>query len=440
MNRISEDYLRKNTQFWIVRPRVSVEGISGLNTLLSGAYIELSPGGGDKTDAFAGLETPPLISRDAKGKIFTLLTNDLGTLDVGSSVIFHGLTVGEIVGYKLQSGDPSVSIQIFINDPYTDLVHPDTKFWDASGVEVSVGAQGLKIATRSLHTIFLGGIMFEQFGGTPSASLAAAGESFPVFSDKRQAEDAAYRVRVRYLLHPGGSISGLDPGDSVTMFGETIGRVDDAHLEMDVSKETVVSVVTIAIEPERLKFVGFDAQSGGDLASRTTNFFDHLAQKGLRAQLISSNLLTGDKQVNFDYVEDAPQAKITLGGSLPEFPMAPSDDLNDLIRTAKKTLGSANTFITSPELKHAIQELDRSLANIDGITRETNAQIGPLLTQLRSFAQSADDTVKAAGSSGASGGNLPATLRELREAARSVRVLADYLESHPESLLRGKPK
>jgi paraquat-inducible protein B len=160
----------------------------------------------------------------------------------------------------------------------------------------------------------------------------------------------------------------------------------------------------------------------------------------MRAKIVSGNLLTGQKQVDFSFAEDAAPAKIVTGGKYPEFPTAPTDDLNAVIASAKKALNSANTLISSPEMKHAIQELDKSLTNIDGITKKTDAQIGPLLTQLRSFADSADETLKKAGSPGNGGGDLPGTLREIREAARSVRVLADYLESHPESLLSGKPK
>lgn len=152
------------------------------------------------------------------------------------------------------------------------------------------------------------------------------------------------------------------------------------------------------------------------------------------------NLLTGQKQIDFSFVEDAPPAKIVIGGKYPEFPTAPTDDLNAVIASAKKALNSANTLISSPEMKHSIQELDRSLTNIEGITKKTDAQIGPLLIQLRSFADSADEAVKKASSSSNSGGDLSGTLREIREAARSVRGLADYLESHPESLLSGKPK
>jgi paraquat-inducible protein B len=439
MNHLSEDYLNTDTKFWIVRPRVSVEGITGLNTLLSGAYIEMSPGGGEKTNEFTGLETPLLVSPDAKGKVFTLLTDDLGTLAQGSSVIYHGVKVGEILGYQLSTDRPAVAVQIFVNDPYTGLIHNGTKFWNASGVEVSVGAQGLKVAARSLQTIFLGGVMFDVPKNGVAGPPATAGDKFTLYGDLRHAEDSVYTAKVRYIIHPEGSLAGLDPGDDVTMFGQKIGQVDDAHIEFNASTGKAEKLVIVGIEPERLNFKDLDAHSPA-LMSKTSALFESLAVQKMRAQLVASNLLTGQKQIDFGFVDDAPPAKVVLGGAYPEFPMAPPDDLASVIRAAKKALGSADALISSPEMKHSIQELDKTLTNLDGITKKTDAQIGPLLTQLRSFADSADETLKKASSTSGGGGDLSGTLRELRDAARSVRTLADYLENHPESLLRGKPK
>jgi len=439
MNHLSEDYLNKDTQFWIVRPRVSVEEITGLSTLLSGVYIEMAPGGGDKADQFTGLEQPPAVSPDAKGKAFTLLTDDLGTLEQGSSVIYHGVKVGEILRYTLSTEKPPVAVQIFINDPYTGLIHTGTKFWNASGVQVKVGAQRLKVTARSLQTIFLGGVMFDVPPNGTAGPAANGGDKFTLYPDQRHAEDAVYSVKVRFLLKPEGSIAGLDPGDDVTMFGQKIGQVDDAHTEFNAAAGKAEAIVLIGIEPERLNFKDLDAHSP-DLASKTSSLFQHLADQKLRAQLVPSNLLTGTKQVDFDFAEDAKPAKMVLGGAYPEFPMVPADDLGAAIKSLRKTLNTVDQTVSSPEMQHAIQELDKTLTNLDGVTKQANAQIGPLLDKLRGFADTADDTLKKASSSGGQGGDLPGTLRELKDAARSVRNLADYLENHPESLLRGKPK
>ena len=437
MNHLSEDYLNKDTKFWIVRPRVSIEGITGLSTLVSGAYIELSPGGGDKTDQFIGLEAPLLISPDARGKSFTLHAQDLGTLEQGSSIIYHGVKVGEVLGYQLSEAANPVAVQIFVDDPYTGLIHTNTRFWNASGVQVSVGSDGIKVAARSLKTIFLGGVTFDTPKNVDPGPPAKTGDSFTLFSDQAEADASAYTTKVHYQLRFTGSIAGVDPGDHVTLFGQQIGEVDEAHVEISAATGKLDSVVIISIEPERLSFTDLDSHRP-DIASQMSTIFQRLADHKLRAQLIASNLLTGQKQINFTIVDDAAPAKIILGGKYPEFPTQDSDDIESVVHSAKKALNSIDALISSPEVKHSIQELDKSLTNIDGITRQTDAQIGPLLTQLRSFATSADETVKKAGSSGSGGGDLPGALREVKDAARSVRTLADYLESHPEALLRGK--
>jgi paraquat-inducible protein B len=439
MNRLSEDYLTTGTQFWIVRPRVSVEGITGLNTLLSGAYIEMAPGAGEKADQFTGLGQPPAISPDAKGKAFTLLTDDLGTLEAGSSVIYHGVKVGEILHYALTTDKPAVSVQIFISDPYTALVHSGTRFWNASGVQVSVGAGGLKVNARSLQTIFLGGVMFDVPQGATAGPVANADDKFPLYADQRHADDSVYTTKVRFLLKPQGSIAGLEPGDDVTMFGQKVGQVDDAHIEFNAADGKAQATLLIGIEPERLNFKDLDIKSP-DLAAKTAALFERLAERKLRAQLVANNLLTGDKRVDFDFVDDAKPAKVTAGGAYREFPIEAADDLTAAIRSLRKTLSSVDQTISSPEVKHAIKELDKTLTNVDGVTSQVDTKIGPLLDKLRNFADTADDTLKKAGSSGGQGGDLPGTLRELKDAARSVRILADYLENHPESLLRGKSK
>jgi paraquat-inducible protein B len=444
MNHLSEEYLGKDTQFWIVRPRVSVEEITGLGTLLSGAYIEMSPGksstgNADMADSFTGLEQPPSVSPDAKGKAFTLLTDDLGTLEAGSSVIYHGVKVGEILGYTLSNSKPPVAVEIFVNDPYTGLIHTGTKFWNASGVQVSVGAGGIKVNARSLQTIFLGGVMFDVPPNSQTGAVATAGDKFTLYPDQRFAEDSVYTTKVRFLLKPEGSIAGLDPGDDVTMFGQKIGQVDDAHIEFNTAAGKAEAMVLVGIEPERLNFKDLDAKSP-DLASKTSALFQHLADQKLRASLVPSNLLTGQKQVDFDFAPDAKPAKMVLGGAYPEFPMVAADDLTSAIKSLRKTLNTVDDTISSPDVKHAIHELDKTLTNLDGVTKQANDKIGPLIDKLRGFADTADDTLKKASSSGGQGGDLPGTLRELKDAARSVRILADYLENHPESLLKGKSK
>ncbi|MEJ0039729.1 MAG: MlaD family protein [Gammaproteobacteria bacterium] len=168
MNRHAKQALNENTRFYIVSPRVGVEGISGLSTIVSGVYIEMDPAEGSKTqDAFVGMEEPPLLRPDTGGRSFTLSAPDLGSLTRGSSITYHDVSVGEVQGYSLSPDGQGVTVTAFIRAPYDRLVHPETRFWNAGGVDLTVGSQGLRVRANSLQQVISGGVAFE----TPAAAL-----------------------------------------------------------------------------------------------------------------------------------------------------------------------------------------------------------------------------------------------------------------------------
>jgi paraquat-inducible protein B len=226
-------------------------------------------------------------------------------------------------------------------------------------------------------------------------------------------------------------------------------------MEFDETTNLVTVPIVIEIEPDRLRLLHETAT--GSFEEKSVAIFTRFVARGLRAQLAVGNLITGQKVVNLDFIDDAPKAALDQSGPYPEIPTVPSNDLDSVIAAAKDLLGSlkvtanaANTLLASPELTRALRSLDRSLANLDSITADVRkAGVGRLITQLRAVADSADAALKQADatlavtegaldSRHAAGGDLAGTMRELKTAARSVRVLADYLESHPESLLRGR--
>ncbi|WP_233161378.1 MULTISPECIES: intermembrane transport protein PqiB [unclassified Achromobacter] len=181
---------REGSSFWVVRPRLGLSGVSGLSTLVSGAYIgvdapaQTSADGkrvttADKTE-FVGLETPPEVTHDRPGKRFSLKADNLGSLDVGSPVYYRRISVGQVIGYQLDSSGKSVNIQVFIDAPNDKFVTTSTHFWNASGVDFTVNADGLKVRTQSLLSVAVGGIAFEDMddstsGAAPGASTAPQG-------------------------------------------------------------------------------------------------------------------------------------------------------------------------------------------------------------------------------------------------------------------------
>jgi paraquat-inducible protein B len=239
------------------------------------------------------------------------------------------------------------------------------------------------------------------------------------------------------------------------MQGMRIGRVADVHMEFDEVKDRVSVPVVIDIEADRVKLLHATATIS-DFQQRARAIFERFVARGLRARLGSASLITGQKVVNLDFVPDAPALKMIDGGAYPEIPTLPSNDLNSVVASVKDLLGhlqitatKLNDIISSPEVTRSVRSLDASLANIDQITADARTGVGPLITALRAAAGSADAALKQADGTltaaqgavdgrKADGGDLAGTLRELKMAARSVRLLADYLEGHPDALLLGR--
>lgn len=226
MTREAEPLLRADTTFWVVRPRFGLSGISGLSTVLSGAYIGMLPGKGQAgVDAFTGADTPPPKEGLVSGQSYTLIANRLSEISDGSPIYFHGVQVGEVTSHELSDRDGKVALHIFIYSPHPALIHRLSRFWVASGLDVSIGAQGVKIATAPLMTILSGGIVFD----TPDTELGAKpsppGSKFFLFADQKAADEAAEPTRVSYRLLFPGSLRGVDVGTPVELLGRPVGQV-----------------------------------------------------------------------------------------------------------------------------------------------------------------------------------------------------------------------
>jgi paraquat-inducible protein B len=456
MSRVAEGHLTEGTRFWTVRPRLSVEGISGLNTLISGAYVELDPGDGPATRHFTALAEPPVVVASEPGVIYTLHATRVGSIAQGAPIYYRGLNVGRVLGDDVSDIDGSVTVHIFIRSPHDQLVREGTRFWNASGITATAGSDGLKIQAESLSALLAGGIAFDVPAGGQPGERAKPNESFTLYGDASAANDAIYTRKVRFLLHFPEGVANLGPGAEVRMQGMQIGKVVDLHMEFDAATDRVSVPVLIEIEPDRVT-LRHEAPAVADFRQRAEGVVRRFVARGLRAQLASGNLITGQRIVNLDFVSDAPKATLIEGGEYPEIPTIPSNDLDSVIASAKELLGSLqvtatklNGILSSPEVTRSVRSLDNSLVNLDHITRDARAAgIGPLVKQLRAAADSADSALKHADATlvvaetaldgrRSEGGDLAGTMRELKRAAESVRVLADYLETHPDSLLFGR--
>jgi paraquat-inducible protein B len=435
-------YLTIGTRFWVVRPRFRAGEVSGLGTLVSGSYLEMEPGPGTPTSSFRGLEEPPVLAPTGEGRTFVLHAENVGSLLRGSPVTYRGLEVGEMLGATLSKDGRTVELRIFVRGPHDSLVHADSRFWNASGFEVSAGTQGIKGRAESLQALIAGAIAFDTRPESEDSPPSPKDAEFHLYRDADAAHAEPYGPQVSYLLYFGHSIRGLEIGAPVELLGIRVGRVTDIRLE-GKNGNAVQVPVTITLEPERsLLHEGSLPTEPGELQAQTNAEFATLVAHGLRGELKTASLLTGQRVVALTFLPDAPRARLRTGGQFPEIPTVPSSDLEglttsatQLLTEAKRLVGGANTIVRSPELQGTVK-------NLETLTREASQHIGPTLQSLQAASAQLDRTLEATsgllGNSATGSGDLSRAVRDLREASRSVKLLTDYLEQHPEALLRGK--
>ncbi len=456
MTKEAAAHMNENTRFWVVRPRLGAGGVSGLDTLVSGAYIDFDPGDGESRRDFEGLEVPPVIRADVPGKEFLLVAEALGSLGPGAPIYFRGISVGEVSEFKLAEDNRNVRVRIFVRAPFDELVHNNSRFWNASGFDISMGADGLKVNTESLETLLAGGVAFE----TPLSSEgqpAEEGAIFNLYKDQDSVEALQFTERIPFITRFQGSVRGLQVGAPVEFRGIRVGTVSAIAADFNAEELRFEIPVTIDIEPGRVPSSPED-----DEADRRDPYgvMGRLVEGGLRSQLVSGNLITGQLYVALEFFPDAEPAKLELGDVYPAIPSVPSSvdqlkqsvqgilaelaslELPALIADARQTLQSTNALLSSPQVQGAIASLQSALARSENLMAKLDNKVGPLLVSLTQASESADQTLKSARGLVAQDSEvvyrLQELLRELTVASRSIRVLADYLESHPEALLRGK--
>lgn len=438
LNQSAAQFTHADTQYWVVRPRIGAHGVSGVDTLLSGAFISADPGNSDKTERnFTGLETPPPVTYGDKGKRFILHNDDLGSLDIGSPVYFRRIQVGQVVAYELAKDGKGVDIEIFVNAPNDQFVLTDSRFWNASGVDVSLGAAGLKVSTQSLTSILSGGIAFREPKYSPDAKPAEANTEFKLFEDQTTAlappdGDPKY-IRMRFNQ----SLRGLVVNAPVDFLGVNIGRVVSVDLDYDPATGTFPGVVGAVIYPQRLGAANDklrEQAGGGDEEEQTSRILGRFVERGLRAQIRTGNLLTGQLYVAMDFDPKAPKIPYNAKARPMEIPTVPGsfDKLQEQLQAFVDKLGKLPIDDLANNLNGSLIELQKTLKNVNG----------QVLPQFAGTLQQAQKTLGNANA--ALSDDSPArtqlgqAMEEVQRTARSVRVLTDFLSRHPESLIRGR--
>jgi paraquat-inducible protein B len=440
LSKQAESFTREDSQFWVVRPRIGAGGVSGIDTLLSGDYIGADIGQANaRAKNFIGLENPPPITYGEPGKRFTLNTQDLGSLDIGSPVYYRKIPVGQVVAYGLDADGKGVNIEVFIHSPNDAYVTENTRFWNASGIDVNVGADGFSVKTESLSSILVGGIAFRAPDYSPNDQPAKEDKAFDLFEDQLTALAPPSGKGQFLTLRFDQALRGLKVGAPVEFLGIEFGRVVAVNLDFDAKKRSFPVNVGIMIYPQRLgqahtKMLEVLKHDPNDEAAGV-RLMGSFIENGLRAQARSGNLLTGQLYIALDFYPKADKVVFDPTARPVSIPTIPGS----LEQLQEKLEGMVNKINQLP-IERIAGNLDSNLVELRKGLAQFNAKTLPgvqtTLADVSKTLQSASSTLA---EDSPQREQLGQTLDELGRMSRSLRELSDYLGRHPESLIRGRP-
>ncbi|QRG77668.1 intermembrane transport protein PqiB [Citrobacter sp. R56] len=398
LNSGMEKLLHKDSVFWVVKPQVGREGISGLGTLLSGAYIELQPGNkGSQLNKYDLLDSPPLAPPDAKGIRVILDSKKAGQLSPGDPVLFRGYRVGSVETSTFDPQKRSISYQLFINAPNDRLVTNNVRFWKDSGIAVDLTSAGMRVEMGSLTTLFGGGVSFDVPEGLEQGQPVAEKSAFVLYDDQKSIQDSLFTDHIDYLVFFKDSVRGLQPGAPLEFRGIRLGTVSKVPFFVPNMRQVFNNdfriPVLIRIEPERLKAqLGENTDVGAHL--------QELLNRGLRASLKTGNLVTGALYVDLDFYPKEPPIKgirefsgyqiiPTVSGGLAQIQqrlMEALDKINNL--PLNPMIEQATNTLT--ESQRTMKHLQTTLDNMNKITSSESMQQLPadMQTTLRELNRS----------------------------------------------------
>jgi paraquat-inducible protein B len=451
-----EDFLRRNTNFWVVRPQLSFRGVSGLDTLISGSYIEIDPGPGAKQEHFVGLEKIPLITTDDAGTKITLVSEQLGSLGAGSPVYYRGLLAGEVLGYELGSDAQSIFIHAFIRDPFNQFVKGNSRFWNVSGLDVSLDANGIKVKTASMQSLMLGGLAFETPATLEQSKTAVENLIYTLYPNHDLVAEQAYTRKQKFVLYFSSSVRGLSPGAPLEFKGIMIGTVLDIKLEFDSDKSSFRIPILVEIEPERI----VDRTAVGQ--SNPMDVLQTLVDRGLRARLSTGSLLTGKLFVELNMYPGT-EAKYLgdVDTPYPELPTIPgafeamTESIQALVAKIETVdvekmgddivgiLGGTNDLLNKDQSEGTVTDLQGSMRSFRGILNQLeDAGVEDTLKSANGLLENLQTTISRLNTvldpDSPLQYNVIRVTGELEETAKAVRTIIEMLERQPQSLIFGR--
>ena len=440
-----------DTRLWVVRARLTGGEVSGLSTLLSGSYIGIDGGASDTSRReFVGLETQPVLTSDESGREFMLNASTLGSLEVGSPIFLRRVRVGQVLGADLAPDGRSLALRIFIRAPHDRLVTANTRFWHASGLDVSVDAGGVRLRTESLVAVLVGGISFETplaAAPGPAPPPAAAGAGFTLFETQAAALRRADWQTIEYTATFADSVRGLAVGAPVEFKGFVIGEVAAVDIVFDEKISRFVFPVRLRIyrdladtaAPPRGAPAASSSGSGNGRFPLEQLLSARAVSRGLRAQLRNSSLLTGQRYVAIDFFPELRDEKVTVAAN--EIPTARDSfgEVEASVARIVKRLEAVPFDQLAGDLQRTLANLDRAVTATEQTAKRFDAELIPSARQVLDDARRAiQDARTLAAQSEPLPQQVGAALRDVGRAADALRDLAETLERQPEALLRGK--
>ena len=460
----AETLLADKTIFWVVKPQLFAGTVSGLETILSGSYIGMRPSTGPglaKRD-FVGQEDPPILQASVKGTTFRLDTSRLGSISLGAPIFFRDIEVGTVMGWDLHDLASRVAIHVFVRAPFDRYVRDDSNFWNASGLSVSLGTNGINIQMESLRAILLGGIAFDT-SHESTAPISQADHRFKLYANIEEAKSAGFGQQIKLISYFPGSVAGVTEGADVTFHGLKIGEITQVGLVYDPKSDRVLAPVHYRIEAGRVSNL---AKAQG---MEPVNVAEEMIRRGLRATLQAPSLISNSKIISLQVVPDDKPAGLAKEGDRYVIPAAEVGCFDSLTASASELLSKINRIdfdkigsslvsaatgidqtINGPQIKATLVALEKAMIDVQDIARKLDTDATPALKRLPAIAVQLQDAVtkanrligsvdKGYGDSSKFLRDLDRLLPQLTEAARSIRTLADLLSRHPEALIKGRP-
>ena len=394
--------LSGDTRFWVERPRLTFQGISGLNTLLSGVHIGIDPGK-QKTEPlehYQGLAVAPIITTEEKGRSIILNSTNLGSLNIGSPVYYHKINVGEVTAYELNDDNDSVDISIYVHAPYDKKIKTNSRFWNASGLELNLNASGVSARVESLVSLLIGGIAFE----TPIDKLGydLDGEtSYKLYDSYKLANDDTQRLeKIFYTMYFDDSLHGLSPDSVIEYSGVRVGKVESIILEKNSKNTQVKTLVKVSLFIDKFS----EKKQRNDAETTLQN----LVSNGLKAQLVVDSLITGAQYISLAM----PKKPLSEQEVKQVFALLPTDanepaifpttssltsllsfDASEITDELNKAISSVTALLNSQDVKTTLKGIASTSKSISKITQQLHKKgfSGELVKTLASAQKTADD-------------------------------------------------